>query len=206
MTWMWCTTGNGLLCSRKLFCKCFLTFKHESCPLACFKYCAKMEVGNGHTVSRKWTTFTRITWNERSSGDSVLLSRSVWRKCCESWTATVCKMQNWCFGVCGAPGWTFREMEYGHLYAAYHFLKSKVNINAWLWSGCSGPISLVVRWRLWVDLETDPDVLQEVVTGDNFFEISSCRTVILWQLTFFNYLYRYVTVIIRYAAADSRCL
>lgn len=53
--------NNCRLCPRMPFWGCFLTFKHESCPLACFKYCAKMEVGNGQTVSRKWTTFTRIT-------------------------------------------------------------------------------------------------------------------------------------------------
>lgn len=51
--------------SNKMFSQCiYLTFKHESCPFACFRYCANMLVGNVQTLSFICTTLIRATLNK----------------------------------------------------------------------------------------------------------------------------------------------
>jgi len=39
-----------------------LTFNDDNCPFACFRYCAKILVGNVQTLSRICTTFTNATY------------------------------------------------------------------------------------------------------------------------------------------------
>lgn len=41
-----------------------LTLRQDNCPLACLRYCARIEVGNVHTLSLIWTTFTRATFQK----------------------------------------------------------------------------------------------------------------------------------------------
>lgn len=101
-----------------------ITFRHESCPLDCFRYWANMDVGNGQTGSRKCTTFTRITCKEWKEMDFNVCTRNVVKvsfekvpvvgplKCRSRWKHRPRKL------------W---EKEYDGSYAAYrpYFLKCK---------------------------------------------------------------------------------